>query len=75
MPAFGASPLVMGLLPEPVLHTGWFAVLATFVAMNTVMYCALAVAKTLPKLYPTDWVPRRRRRAESRGIHPIDSAD
>jgi hypothetical protein len=58
------------LLPESILHTGWFAVLAAFVAINTVMYCALAIAKTLPRIYPSDWTRRRHRRTESRGIHP-----
>jgi hypothetical protein len=72
---YGTPPLVIGLLPESILHTGWFAVLATFVAINTVMYCALAVAKSLPKVYPSDWDPRRRRRTESRSIHPTDVTD
>ena len=58
------------LLPESVVHTHVFAVLSAFVAINTVMYVALAVAKTLPKLYPRDWLPRRYRRAETRSIHP-----
>ena len=56
------------LLPEGVLHSEWFAVLATFVALNTVMYCALA--KVLPKVYVTDWIHTRNRRAETRSIYP-----
>ena len=58
------------LLPESVLHSTWFAVLSVFVAVNTVMYVALAIAKTMPKLYPRDWLPRRYARAETRSIHP-----
>ena len=58
------------LLPEGVLHSEWFAVLATFVALNTVMYCALALAKVLPKVYVTDWVHTRNRRAQTRSIYP-----
>ncbi|NYJ00387.1 hypothetical protein HNR19_001085 [Nocardioides thalensis] len=44
--------------------------LSTFVAINTVAYGALAIAKILPKLYPADWLPRPYRRAETRSIHP-----
>jgi hypothetical protein len=58
------------LLPSSLLHSEWFAILAAFVAINTVMYCALAVVKTLPRIYPTDWVRPRKPRAESRSIHP-----
>lgn len=47
-----------------------FDLLAAFVAVNTVMYVALAVAKAMPKVYPRDWVPRRYQRAETRSIHP-----
>ncbi len=60
------------LLPESFLHSHLYAVLAAFVAVNTVMYVALAVAKTLPKIYPADFLPRRYQRAESRSIHPDD---
>jgi hypothetical protein len=68
------GPLGQGLLfPESILQSGLFAVLAAFVAINTVIYSALAVAKILPKIYPTDWIDRRNRRAVSRGIHPSAS--
>ena len=61
----------MGILfPEPILHSDLFAVLAAFVAINTVMYGALAVAKMLPKVYPGDWITSRNRRIETRGINP-----
>ena len=58
------------LLPRSVLESDWFAVLATFVAINTVMYVALAVAKLLPKVYPGSWFTSRNRRGETRSIYP-----
>ena len=42
------------LLPEGVLRNDFFAVLAAFVAINTIVYVTLAVAKVLPKVYVTD---------------------
>lgn len=59
------------LLPHELLQSDAFATLAAFVAINTVMYVALAVAKTLPKIYVSDWVRRRNERAEPRGIDPV----
>ena len=59
-----------GILPESVLQTTWFMVLSSFVAINTVMYVALAVAKILPKVRPRDWFPRTYTRAETRSIYP-----
>ena len=58
------------LFPEALLHSQWFAVLATFVAINTVMYAALALAKILPKVHPSDWIRTRNERSETRSIHP-----
>lgn len=58
------------LLPETVLASSWFGVLGVFVAINTVMYLALAVAKVLPKAYPQDWLPRGYARSQTRSIHP-----
>jgi hypothetical protein len=58
------------LFPEALLQTQWFAILATFVAINTVMYAALALAKILPKLHPSDWIRNRNKRSETRSIHP-----
>lgn len=67
------SALASGLvLPTSILHSELFAVLAAFVAINTVMYCALALAKLLPKVYPSDWFSSPNRRAESRSIYPED---
>ncbi|MBS7547622.1 hypothetical protein KHA85_05875 [Dietzia sp. Marseille-Q0999] len=58
------------LLPESVLSSDWFAVLAAFVAINTVMYVTLAVTKTLPKIHVRDLLPRNYVRSETRSIHP-----
>ena len=62
------------LLPESLLRTPFFAVLATFVAINTVMYLSLAIAKILPKVYLSDHLPSRNRRGETRSIHQDTSA-
>lgn len=58
------------LLPDSALDHTWFAVLAAFVAINTVMYTALALAKIAPKIYLSDLVHRRDRRTTNRSIHP-----
>ena len=66
-------PLPMGLvLPEEFLSTPAFQFIAAFVALNTIVYAALAIAKMLPKVYVSDWVVRRGRRQESRSINPDD---
>ncbi len=63
--------LPLGLLfPESVLSSELFADLSTFVAINTVMYAALAVVKVLPKARAPEWLRFRRARAETRSIHP-----
>jgi hypothetical protein len=58
------------LLPESILRNELFAVLAAFVAINTIVYVTLAVAKVLPKVYVGDWIGPRNRRSETRSIHP-----
>jgi len=58
------------LLPAGLVQTGWFATLSTFVAINTVMFTALAVAKVLPRPHPSSWLPRRYQRSETRSIYP-----
>ena len=58
------------LLPESTLWAPWAQVLATFVAINTVMYVAVAVAKILPKVHLGDWLNTSYARAETRSIHP-----
>lgn len=68
--AWVVAPVQGIVLPESTLRSDWFAVLAAFVAINTVMYVALALAKTLPKLYPRDWLPRTYVRSQTRSIYP-----
>lgn len=58
------------LLPSSVLQSEVFAVLATFVALNTLMYATLALLKLLPKGYTFFWTPGRNRRLQNRSIHP-----
>ncbi|CAM3279912.1 hypothetical protein NODU109028_08955 [Nocardioides dubius] len=58
------------LFPESLLQSHAIAVLAAFVAINTVLYVALAIAKCLPKVYVQDWIGRRQQRSETRSIHP-----
>lgn len=63
--------IVLGvLLPESTLSTTWFAVLAAFVAINTVMYVALAIARSLPKIFVGDYLPKNYVRAQTRSIYP-----
>ena len=71
-----STPVPMGVLvPVEFLNSGAFQFLAAFVALNTIMYVALAIAKMLPKFYLSDWVSRRGRRSETRSIHPDSRAD
>lgn len=58
------------LFPSSILSSQWFAVLSAFVAINTVMYVALAIAKTLPRVHVSDLWHRRERRRTNRSIHP-----
>lgn len=62
--------LVATLLPESILGAHWFAVLSTFVAINTILYVAMSVFKVLPKPYLSDVVRPHGRRAETRSIYP-----
>jgi hypothetical protein len=41
--------LVGILLPAEVLRSGWFQALATFVAINTLVYAALSLGKLIPR--------------------------
>lgn len=63
------SPLGI-LFPEALVRSHPFAILAAFVAINTVIYVALTVAKAMPKIYFGDYLPRRYVRAETRSIYP-----
>jgi hypothetical protein len=58
------------LLPESTLREEFVAVLAAFVAINTILYVTLSVAKILPKVYVQDWFSTRNRRSETRSIDP-----
>jgi biofilm PGA synthesis N-glycosyltransferase PgaC len=73
--SYGLRPSVMRYWAQQ-LSIGYGVVaiqfLSAFVALNTIMYVALAIAKMLPKLYLSDWVRRYGRRTEIRGIHPDD---
>jgi len=52
------TPLPDGLLfPESVLSSGWFTLLATVVALNTIIYVGLTLAKVIP--WPRQFHPRR----------------
>ena len=58
------------VLPTELLASPFFQFLASFVAINTIMFAALAIAKMIPKVYFSDFVSRRGRRKETRSIHP-----
>lgn len=58
------------LLPAEVLSSEWFSVLATFVAINTVVYLVLGVIKILPKVRLRPQHNGASRRSETRSIHP-----
>jgi len=61
------------LLPAELLVSPFFQFLSAFVAINTIMFAALAIAHMLPKVYFSDFVTSRGRRKETRSIHPDDS--
>lgn len=69
MNAFPAVVLAT-VLPESILGTPWFAVLSTFVAINTILYVSMSIFKILPKPYLSDFVRRHSRRAKTRSIYP-----
>ena len=50
------------VLPVEVLSSGWFQVLAIFVAINTLIFVGLSIAKLLPK--------RRTRGRRTVGVSP-----
>ncbi|WP_349828645.1 hypothetical protein [Brevibacterium litoralis] len=58
------------ILPETILTSEWFAALAAFVAINTAIYVVLAVVKTLPRIYVSDYIQRSYERSETRSIYP-----
>ena len=50
-PERGGDPMThLGiLLPSSVLQSGWFQALAVFVALNTLVYAGLSIAKLIPR--------------------------
>ena len=65
------SPILGGLLfPQSLQHSTSYIVLATIVALNTVIYVSLAVAKIFPKWVRSSWLRRGRVRSETRSISP-----
>lgn len=58
------------LLPQEWLQTEWFSVLATFVAINTLIYVILGVIKIIPKFRLRRAYRGASRRSETRSIHP-----
>jgi hypothetical protein len=56
-------------------HPQILDVLAAFVAINTLMYLCLAIAKMLPYLPWSRLTRRPYSRAESRSIYPSDMPD
>jgi hypothetical protein len=65
-----AVVLAFSVLPEELLHTRWFAVLSSFVAVNTILYVSLSIFKIAPKLYLSDLVKKHGRRSQTRSIYP-----
>ncbi|WP_345471637.1 hypothetical protein QMQ05_15955 [Glutamicibacter ectropisis] len=61
------------LLPESILLTPWFGILASFVAINTVLYLVLSLSKILPVLR-LGGSKGRERRSETRNIDPDASS-
>ena len=63
--------IVAGLLfPQSIQHSALYVVLATIVALNTVIYVSLAIAKLFPKWFRSSWFRRGRVRSETRSIYP-----
>ncbi|WP_217178775.1 hypothetical protein [Streptomyces sp. AC495_CC817] len=58
------------LLPQEWMQTDWFGVLATFVAVNTLIYVVLGLIKIIPKFGLRRTYTGASRRSETRSIHP-----
>lgn len=68
---FLTGPEAMSVaMAGPIMQSMPLRVLTAFVAINTVIYSVLAVAKILPRLYPSTWFRGRNRRTEDRSIYP-----
>lgn len=59
------------LLPEAVLQGEFFAVLAAFVAMNTLIYVTMAIGKMLPRPAWSRIFHRRNRRKLPRSVAAV----
>ena len=57
------------LLPERFLQSR-FCILATLVALNTVIYAALSLVHLLPKWFKPSWLRGHKQRAATRSIYP-----
>ena len=62
--------LPMNVLPPEILTSRPVQVLAAFVAVNSLVFVALAVMSLMPKVYPSNWFTSRDRRSETRSINP-----
>ncbi len=58
------------LLPESFLHSRFFIILATLVALNTVIYAALSLTHVLPHWFKASWVRGNKKRKATRSIYP-----
>ncbi len=67
------TAVVQAVLASPMTQSMPLRVLTAFVAINTVIYSVLAVAKLLPRLYPSTWFRARNRRLEDRSIYPASA--
>jgi hypothetical protein len=65
------------LFPQALLESRFFVILATIVALNTIVYAGLAVSKIVPRLIRASLFHRAKRRAINRSIYPgaISSVD
>jgi hypothetical protein len=58
------------LLPESFMLSRFFVILATLVALNTVIYAALSVVHLVPKWFNQSWLRGRKTRKATRSIYP-----
>jgi len=58
------------LFPQALLESRFFLILATIVALNTVVYAGLALSKIVPRLIRASMFRRAKRRAINRSIYP-----
>lgn len=57
-------------LPSEWLDSRWFLILATLVALNTIIYAAITVARMLPKWIQPTLFRHGQSRSETRSIYP-----